>query len=58
MKRSIFFILLLFSFFYNSSVFSNDKVVYLDVNFIMSNSKVGKYINKKIEENHKKNKKM
>lgn len=55
MKKNIFFILLLFPFFSNTSAFSNDKVVYLDVNFIMSNSKVGKYINKKIEENHKKN---
>ena len=37
------------------SAFSNDKVVYLDVDFIMSNSKVGKYVNKKIEDIHKKN---
>ena len=54
MKNKIFFILI-FSFFFNLSAFCTEKVVYLDVNYIMSNSKAGKYINKKIEDNHKKN---
>ncbi len=55
MKKNFFFILFISSFFFNYSAFSSEKVVYLDVNYIMSNSKAGKYINKKIEDNHKKN---
>ena len=51
--------LVLIIFFYlnilNLSVFASDKIVYIDVDFIMSNSKVGKYVSKKIEEVHKKN---
>tara|TARA_X000000368_G_scaffold413203_1_gene400880 strand:+ start:223 stop:744 length:522 start_codon:yes stop_codon:yes gene_type:complete len=51
--------LVLILFFYlnflSSSVLASDKIVYIDVDFIMSNSKVGKYVSKKIEEGHKKN---
>jgi len=51
--------LVLIIFFYlnilNLSVIASDKIVYIDVDFIMSNSKVGKYVSKKIEEVHKKN---
>ena len=54
MKKNI-FLIIFFSFFFNLTAFSNDKVVYLDINYIMSNSKAGKNINKKIEDTHKKN---
>jgi len=55
MKKKFFLTLVVYLSFFYFPVFSSDKVVYLDVNFIMTNSKVGQYINKKIEEIHKKN---
>ena len=55
MKKKFVLILFFYLNFFNLSAFSNDKIVYLDIDFIMSNSKVGKYVNKKIEEIHKKN---
>ena len=55
MKKKFFLTLLAYLIFFNFPAFSNDKVVYLDVSFIMSNSTVGKYINKEIESIHKKN---
>ena len=55
MKKFFFFTSIIYLIFFNLSAFSEDKVVYLDINIIMTNSKVGKYINKKIENIHKKN---
>ena len=55
MKKKFFLTLVVYLSFFYFPVFSSDKVVYLDVNFIMTNSKVGQYINKKIEEIHKQN---
>ena len=55
MKKKFFLVFIIYLTFFNFPAFSNDKVVYLDVNFIMLNSKVGQYINKKIETIHKKN---
>ena len=55
MKKKAFLTILVYLIFLGLPSFSNDKVVYVDVNFIMANSKVGQYINKKIEEIHKKN---
>ena len=51
------FILIIFLLFFNSVVFADSKIVYLDVNFLLSESEVGKYINsnlKKISDENKK----
>ncbi len=55
MKKFFFLSSTIYLIFFYLPVFSEDKVVYLDINLIMTNSKVGKYINKKIEDIHKKN---
>jgi len=55
MKKKVFLTFIVYLSFFYFPLFSSDKVVYLDVNFIMTNSKVGQYINKKIEEIHKQN---
>ncbi len=55
MKKKFLLILFLYFNFLNFPSYGNEKIVYLDIDFIMSNSKVGKYVNSKIEEVHKKN---
>ena len=50
-------LLLIFSLvlFFCSNLFAQEKVVYVDIDYIMANSKVGKNINSKIEKTHKDN---
>ena len=55
-------ILVVFFFFFNNLLYAENKIVYLDVNYLLSQSEVGKYINsnlKKIsDENNKEFKKI
>ena len=55
MKKKLVLLLFFYLNFFNLTLFASDKIVYIDADFIMSNSKVGKYVSKKIEEVHKKN---
>ncbi len=45
----------IFIFIFISSVFANEKVVYLDIDYILSNSNKGKSIIKELDEKNKKN---
>ena len=53
-KKKIFFIVL-FLFLFNSNSYSKDKIVYLDFNFVINNSNIGKKVLKEINDLNKKN---
>ena len=52
MKNKFFFIFFLF---FATNLFAEDKIVYLDVNFLLSESEAGKYINTEIQKINNKN---
>ncbi len=45
------FFFLLFLLFLSNNTFANEKIVYLDVNFVISQSEAGKYINNELQKN-------
>ena len=53
-KKNIFFIVI-FLFLFNSNSYSKDKIVYLDFNFVINNSNIGKKVLKKINDLNEKN---
>ena len=55
MKLKILLIIIFFIFFSKISASEENKIVYLDLNIIMSNSKAGKSINAQLEKKHKNN---
>ena len=52
MKKFFFLFILLF---FSNSTFANEKIVYLDVNFVISQSEAGQYINNELQKINKKN---
>ena len=52
MKKYFFFLIFLFS---CSNLFSNEKIVYLDVNFLLTESEAGIYINNELKKINEKN---
>ena len=52
MKNFFFLSILLF---FSNSTFANEKIVYLDVNFVISQSEAGQYINNELQKINKKN---
>jgi len=52
MKKFFFLSILLF---FSNSTFANEKIVYLDVNFVISQSEAGQYINNELQKINKKN---
>ena len=55
MKLKILLVTIFFIFFSKISASAENKIVYLDLNIIMSNSAAGKSINSQLEKKHKKN---
>tara|TARA_B100000965_G_scaffold403917_1_gene433292 strand:+ start:3434 stop:3952 length:519 start_codon:yes stop_codon:yes gene_type:complete len=49
------FFFLLFLLFLSNNTFANEKIVYLDVNFVISQSEAGKYINNELQKINKQN---
>ena len=52
-KRILIFILIIF--FYNGNSYSNDKIVYMDFNYVINNSNIGKKVLKELNDLNKKN---
>ena len=53
-KNIKFFIILIFFFFYNSLSFGENKILFIDIDFIFLNSTAGKKINDKVQVEAKK----
>ena len=53
-KNIKFFIILIFLLFYNSLLFAENKILFIDINFIFLNSTAGKKINDKVKAEAKK----
>ena len=49
MKRKIFLFLFFFSFVFTSSAYSNEKIVFIDINYIFNNSDAGKKLQLEIK---------
>jgi len=43
------YIFLLFLLFFSQNLFAKDKILYLDVNYLLNNSEVGKYVNDELK---------
>ena len=54
LKRINFFLIIIFSFFVNSYSFSENNILFIDIEYIYFNSNAGKIVNKKIESKTKK----
>ena len=55
MKKKIFSFIIVFSlFFVNNLSIAEEKIAFIDLNFLYSNSKIGKKINKEINDKQKK----
>ena len=52
MKNFIFFIFFLF---FSKNLLANDKILYLDVNYLLNNSEVGKYVNSELNKLNEEN---
>ena len=54
-KRSIILLSLILIFFTNNKLLAEEKIVFIDINYIFTNSSAGKKINQQIQEKRKKN---
>ena len=53
-KKIKFFVILIIFIFYNSLLFAENKILFIDIDFIYSNSNAGKKVNDKIRSEAKK----
>ena len=54
LKKINFFLIIIFSFFVNTYSFSENKILFIDIEYIYFNSNAGKIVNKKIQSETKK----